>query len=164
MNSRIKELRKALNLNQSDFGAKIGLKQSAVANYENGTRKPLDTVITSICKEFLVSETWLRTGEGEMFVSKSQEDLLREFVDSLTMISDDDFKKKIVTALAKMDAQQWAAFKKIMDVFLAEFAETPEKKSDMDVIEEETDRFRQELIKEKKRESEASGSAAEKMA
>ena len=164
MNNRIKELRKALNLNQSDFGAKIGLKQSAVANYENGTRKPLDTVITSICKEFLVYETWLRTGEGEMFVSKSQEDLLREFVDSLTMISDDDFKKKIVTALAKMDAQQWAAFKKIMDVFLAEFAETPEKKSDMDVIEEETDRFRQELIKEKKRESEASGSAAEKMA
>lgn len=164
MKGRIKAVRKEMKLTQQAFADRLGIKQNTVALYEMGRSGIGDGMIKSICREFGVSETWLRTGEGKMFVPKSQENLLREFVDGLTTIPDDDFKKKIVTALAKMDAQQWAAFKKIMDVFLAEFAETPKKKSEMDVIEEETDRFRQELINEKKRESEASGSAAEKMA
>ena len=67
MNERLKLLRRELQLNQTEFGNRLGLKQSAVANYENGTRQPLDTVITSICREFGVSEQWLRTGEGKMF-------------------------------------------------------------------------------------------------
>ena len=67
MNTRIKSLRKALKLNQSDFGNRIGIKQATVAGYENGTRQPLDTVISSICREFNVNEEWLRNGTGEMF-------------------------------------------------------------------------------------------------
>lgn len=45
----------------------MGIKQTTVAGYENGTRCPSDAVIKSICREFNVSESWLRTGEGEMF-------------------------------------------------------------------------------------------------
>ena len=59
MNERLKLLRRELQLNQTEFGNRLGLKQSAVANYENGTRQPLDTVITSICREFGVNEEWL---------------------------------------------------------------------------------------------------------
>lgn len=36
MNERIKLLRKALELNQTDFGARIGVKQGTVAAYESG--------------------------------------------------------------------------------------------------------------------------------
>lgn len=68
MGERIKELRKALGLNQTDFGNRIGLKQGSIAGYEIGARTPLDTVVTSICREFNVNEVWLRTGEGDMFV------------------------------------------------------------------------------------------------
>ena len=64
MNERIKLLRKALELNQTDFGARIGVKQGTVAAYESGARVPLDSVIVSICREFGVSESWLRSGEG----------------------------------------------------------------------------------------------------
>lgn len=48
MNERIKELRKALQLNHTEFGSRIGVKQTTVAGYENGTRIPLDAVISSI--------------------------------------------------------------------------------------------------------------------
>lgn len=68
MNERIKELRKALNLNQTEFGNRIGVKQSSVAGYETGVRIPLDSIIVSICREFNVSKNWLETGKGEMFV------------------------------------------------------------------------------------------------
>ena len=48
MNERIKLLRKALELNQTDFGARIGVKQGTVAAYESGARVPLDSVVVSI--------------------------------------------------------------------------------------------------------------------
>lgn len=68
MNNRIKEIRKALNLTQSEFGAKVGVKGNTIGNYEIGLRTPSDAVIFSICREFNVNEEWLRNGTGEMFV------------------------------------------------------------------------------------------------
>lgn len=68
MNNRIKEIRKALNLTQSEFGAKVGVKGNTIGNYEIGLRTPSDAVIFSICREFNVNEEWLRTGTGEMFI------------------------------------------------------------------------------------------------
>ena len=74
LDERIKKIRTALNLNQTDFGKKIGVKQTTIAGYENGVRQPLDTVIASICRVFSVNEEWLRTGKGEMFVALDEED------------------------------------------------------------------------------------------
>ena len=68
ISERIKKLRKALNLNQTEFGNRIGVKQSSVAGYETGVRIPLDSIIVSICREFNVNKTWLETGKGDMFV------------------------------------------------------------------------------------------------
>lgn len=64
---RIKELRQTLGSNQQKFGAKIGMSQTAIAKYEADLREPPETVILSIIREYGCSETWLRTGEGEMF-------------------------------------------------------------------------------------------------
>lgn len=76
MNERIKQLRKHLGLNQSDFASRLGVSQSAVAAWELGTRNPMDAVIQSICREFNVSERWLREGEGEMFLPQDDADEL----------------------------------------------------------------------------------------
>lgn len=64
---RIKILRKALHLTQQKFGERIGLKQNSVALIEAG-RETSDQTIFAICREFRVSEDWLRTGKGEVFV------------------------------------------------------------------------------------------------
>lgn len=64
---RIKVLRKEKNLSMEDFGAVIGMGKSAVSRIENGVNGTTDQTIRSICREFGVSEHWLRTGEGEMF-------------------------------------------------------------------------------------------------
>ena len=76
MNERIKELRKILELNQTDFGNRIGIKQGSVAAYESGARTPIDAVIISICREFGVNEEWLRSGEGEMFCKLETNDIV----------------------------------------------------------------------------------------
>ena len=72
---RIRELRKNLNLTQSRFGEIIGLKQNSVAVIESGRNIPSDQTIFAICREFRVNETWLRTGEGEMFVPSPEDEI-----------------------------------------------------------------------------------------
>lgn len=73
MKERIRQLRKTLKLNQSDFGKKVGVKGNTIGNYELGLRSPSEAVIFSICREFNVNEQWLRNGNGEMFKKPSNE-------------------------------------------------------------------------------------------
>lgn len=107
MKNRIKELRKALGLTQQKFADKIGVRQNTVAQYEMGRNEPIDTVINLICREFNVSEKWLRTGEGEMFINISKEAEIARFAGEILRNEDDNFKKRLVKALAKMNEEQW---------------------------------------------------------
>lgn len=65
---RIKELRLALQLNQTEFAKPLGLTYSAIAGYENELRNVSEPSIIAICREYRVNEEWLRSGQGEMFV------------------------------------------------------------------------------------------------
>ena len=68
MNDRIRQLRKALGLSQQEFAARIGRKQSAVSYLEKNGATVTEQNIKAICSQFSTSETWLRTGSGEMFM------------------------------------------------------------------------------------------------
>lgn len=99
INERIRQLRKSLGLNQIEFGERIGLRQSSIASYEKGIRIPLDAVLMSICREFNVSETWLRTGDGEMF--RVQDETDAELV-TRAMRGESENKKKLIRLIADM--------------------------------------------------------------
>lgn len=68
---RVREIRKALGLTLDKFGDKIGLKKSGLSLIENGRNDLTEVNMKSICREFNVSESWLRNGSGEMFVSST---------------------------------------------------------------------------------------------
>lgn len=85
MNSRIRTLRKALSLNQKEFAAKIGLKQSAVSYMEKNGSTITEQNIKVICSQFCVNEVWLRTGEGEMFLEVERTQ--KEFFDIFDSLS-----------------------------------------------------------------------------
>ncbi len=71
MNTRIKQLRHHFGLTQQEFADRLGIKRGAIANYEVARNEPVDSVISLICREFHVNETWLRTGAGEMLLPES---------------------------------------------------------------------------------------------
>ena len=75
MNERLKKLRKTLDLTQRAFGERIGVKGNTIAQYEIGRNQPIDAIISLICREFSVNETWLRTGVGEMFLEDTNDEL-----------------------------------------------------------------------------------------
>lgn len=68
MNNRVKQLREELGLSGTEFGRRIGLKRSTVSQIETGKHGITDANFRAICREYNVSEEWLRTGEGSMFV------------------------------------------------------------------------------------------------
>lgn len=70
MNTRIRNIRRALDLTQQVFAERIGMKQNSIALIESGKRNISDQAILSICREFNVREEWIRTGKGEMFKPK----------------------------------------------------------------------------------------------
>ena len=65
---RIKEVRKSLDMIQEEFGNRLGVTRAAISRLESGGRNITEQMIMSICREFNVSEKWLRTGEGDMFL------------------------------------------------------------------------------------------------
>lgn len=87
MYKRIKEIRKTLKLNQSEFAEKIGLSQSSLGMIEVGKRNFSEKHIKLICTTFNVSEKWLKTGEGNMFSSTPYERQLLNIFDGLTVAS-----------------------------------------------------------------------------
>ena len=80
MNERLKQLRKALKLNQVDFGDKLSLTGSAISRYESGVNAMADNIVLLICREFDVNEEWLRYGTGSMFSQKNM-DLIEQLSD-----------------------------------------------------------------------------------
>ena len=69
INARIKAIRKAKKLNQTEFGKAIGLKQMAISNIEQDGGTVTKKNILLICQKFHVSQQWLETGKGEMFLT-----------------------------------------------------------------------------------------------
>ena len=108
MKDRIKEVRKALGLSQTEFGERVGVKQTTIAGYETGAKNPMDAVITSICREFDVNESWLRNGEGEMFIELTRDQEIADFVGTVLQGENDSFKRRFVAMLAKLDESDWA--------------------------------------------------------
>lgn len=75
MNERLKQLRKALNLTQTEFAERLGTVQNTITGYESGRRNPSNPVIAAICREFNVNQEWLVNGTGEMFAPESNDEL-----------------------------------------------------------------------------------------
>ena len=77
INTRLRELRKALGLKLTDLGDAMGITASGLSAIERGTREVSERHIKLIKAAYSnVSENWLRTGEGEMF-EEPQDDIDR---------------------------------------------------------------------------------------
>ena len=113
MGERIKAIRKALGLTQQKFGERIGVKGNTIAQYELGRNEPVDSVLSLLCREFNVSEEWLRTGQVEMFKQLSQAELAARTVGE-ALSSDNKFIQSVFIALGKLTPAEWQLVEKFV--------------------------------------------------
>ena len=64
---RVRAVRKQLGLSQTEFAARMGMTQGYVTNIERNIREVNSRLAKLICDTYSVSETWLVSGEGDMF-------------------------------------------------------------------------------------------------
>ena len=132
MNSRIRTLRKSvLKMTQRDFSAKLGLSENFIWQIEKGERDPSDRTISDICREFNVNETWLRTGDGDMFRPVSRDQEIEAFLNELMKNEKPDFRKRMVAVLARLDLKEWQLLEQIARKMVQE---QPEDQPNIHVI------------------------------
>lgn len=153
---RIKEVRSRAGLNQLEFGKRLNLSQSAVANYEKGARTPIDAVVSLICTTFSVNEAWLRTGEGEPFIESSRDEAIEALCQDALRDEDDSFRRRFIAALAALDVSDWEVLEKFVDLIERNKKEKPPE-TYRDRIIRELDR---ELQEEERLEEESGASTA----
>lgn len=88
----------ASGLTKTSFAQKIGLTQAYVSALSIGRKSPSDRTIMDICREFNICETWLRTGEGEMF-NKPPSTLSDKLAQEYGL---DDFGRQIMAAYLEL--------------------------------------------------------------
>lgn len=115
MKDRIKALRERLGKSQDEFGKDLGLTRNYISLIENGQRKLSDQSIKVLCSLYDVNEKWLRTGNGEMFIPKTKNEQINEMLIDVLKCEDSDFKKRLITALSKLDDTGWNALEKFID-------------------------------------------------
>lgn len=121
MNERIKQLRACINLTQAQFAERLNLSRNYIAVIEIGQREPSDRTILDICREFGVSESWLRDGVGPMFPPSTREEEIAKFIGEALRDEPGSFKLRLISALSKLDAEAWEA----LEHFAAQLVEAP---------------------------------------
>jgi len=77
ISSRIRRIRKTLNMSQVEFAKAIYISNGYIAELECEHRRVNDRIIHLISLTFGVNEKWLKTGEGDMFYKTPGEKLQR---------------------------------------------------------------------------------------
>lgn len=154
LGERIKKVRKTLDLTQQKFAVQIGTTQNVIANYESGRREPSAAAFNNICKTFNISEKWLRTGEGEMFIPSPEEDI-NELVRQRGL---DELDRQILLEFIKLTDDEREIFKKYLrNLIKSSAARVLEEEKTLD---QEADEFaakaREQFLAEKRRESQVS--------
>jgi len=117
INERIRQIRTAGDFTMRQFAERIGISDSAVSQIEKGRTGISEQTIRSICREFGISEEWLRTGEGEMKAPLSREQEMAALVRSLMEDSPESFRSALVTTLLRFDPNgpEWEILERIYD-------------------------------------------------
>lgn len=113
INQRIFQLRKTLKMSQTEFGEGFGVTRGVINNIDHNLVPAKPLLIQQICKAYNVNETWLTTGEGEMFVQQPRTDEIAQFVGRTLATTEDTFQKRLIAALSKLSVEEWEVLEKL---------------------------------------------------
>lgn len=120
INTRIAAVIQASGLTKTAFAERLNVSQSFISRLAIGASVPSDRTIVDICREFGVSEQWLRTGEGEMFVRLSREEEITKFLMTVIRDPDSEFQRQLLATMAKLEPAQWKLMEQMLDNLISQ--------------------------------------------
>jgi transcriptional regulator with XRE-family HTH domain len=107
MKDRFKQVRKELKLTQVELANQLGVQQATITAYETGNRDITDRTVKALCEKYKVNETWLRTGEGEMFQPRPRTEVIAAFMTDLLLEEEDSYRRRLIEAMAYWTEEDW---------------------------------------------------------
>ena len=115
---RVHELRKVLGLTMEKFGTALGVGKAAISKIEAGDVRLTDQMLRSICNTSwdgrYVNADWLRTGEGDTFLSQDAASEMVAFVRRIAADPDAEFERRVISGLSRMTKDQWRCLGQVM--------------------------------------------------
>lgn len=126
INTRIAAVIQASGLTKTAFAERVKVSQQHISRLaKDGT--PSDRTIADICREFNVSERWLRTGEGEMFVQLSREEEITRFAMEVIRDPASEFQRQLIATMARLEPAQWRLMEQMLDELIRQRTAPPDK-------------------------------------
>lgn len=113
MKDRISIIVSQSGLTKTAFAKQINVSQGFVSQLCSGDAKPSDRTIADICREFHINENWLRTGDGEMQTPVCRDTAIGDFMGKVMNGEDEDFRRRLVAVLSKLDTAEWELLEKM---------------------------------------------------
>lgn len=122
MKNRLKEVRKKhpYGDTQDSFAEFLGISKSNLASYESGRRTPSEAVVQLICQKCDINKDWLTDGIGVMQKVHTKNQEIGAFANSVMKLDDENFKKRFIEALTKLDEKDWEVLEKIANNLIKE--------------------------------------------
>lgn len=116
-NMRVKQVREALGLSQSEFSKKVKLGLGTVKNIEYDRIKPNPRYLEQIAEICGVDIAWLETGAGEMFRKMTRREKIAGFVSEALTDEPDDFKTELILTLSALSDTGWRKLRDVIHEF-----------------------------------------------
>lgn len=118
INERIKELRKHLDMSQTEFGECLHVSRGVINNIELCIVEPKPLFIDNVCVTFHVNREWLTTGEGEMFRERTRSEKVAAFVGEALADKPESFRRAFIEVVADFGPEEWTALERIAKMFV----------------------------------------------
>ena len=102
INERILEIRKTLKLSQTEFGKRIGVSRGVMNNIDLSIVEAKPLLIDQIVKTYNVNRNWLETGEGEMFIPRTDEQEMSLIFGEALAEDGDPRRRKLLMSLINL--------------------------------------------------------------
>lgn len=127
---RIRMVRECISdkkISMASFADKLGVTSGAVSQWENNQRTPSSAVIVLICKEFNISEEWLRTGKGEMMCPLERDEEIAKIASKMLDEVEPSIRNAFIRAVMATNNETLQALKDFSETFIYELNNPPTK-------------------------------------
>lgn len=116
INDRFLELTNALQkkygLSKTAIASKLNVSQQYISKLTK-TGNPSDLFVSSLCSEYDVDKDWLLYGKNKMFIERSRNEIVADFMTDLLKDEESSFRKRLIEALASLDSSDWEDLERI---------------------------------------------------
>lgn len=126
ISKRIVILIETKGITRTQFAEALNVAPAYVSKIINKNYMPSDRVIEDICRKYAVSEQWLRTGAGDMFVPLTREQRITRWVAEVMREEPPTIQQQLLALLTELPPEWWRILEdKAVEIYKREQGENP---------------------------------------